>query len=201
MKDKTQRLTFTILTSILASFFCFAQDIITNKSNEEVQAKILEISSNEIRYKKFDNLNGPTFIVAKSEILEIRYENGTKDIFTEEKKNETVSAPTQSNDSLYSQGQNDASRFYRGYSGAGTATLITGLISPLIGLIPAIACSSTSPEDINLNYPNADLMMKPDYNNGYTQKAKKIKQGKVWGNWGVAFGVNLFAVLLLYSAQ
>jgi hypothetical protein len=77
MKNKaiTQRLTFTVLTSIFASFFCFAQDIITNKLNEDIQSKILEISSNEIKYKKIDNLNGPTFIVAKSDIIAIRYEN------------------------------------------------------------------------------------------------------------------------------
>jgi hypothetical protein len=40
-------------------------------------------------------------------------------------------------------------------------------------------------------------MSNPDYYRGYTQKAKKIKQGKVWKNWGAAFGVNLLVVLML----
>ena len=32
-------------------------------------------------------------------------------------------------------------------------------------------------------------------------KSRKIKQGKVWTNWGIALGANLFAILLLFSAQ
>jgi hypothetical protein len=39
----------------------------------------------------------------------VRYENGTKDIFNEEKKDETVSTPTQSSGDLFIQGQTDAS--------------------------------------------------------------------------------------------
>ena len=31
--------------------------------------------------------------------------------------------------------------------------------------------------------------------------AKKIKQGRVWKNWGIAFGVNLIAALILTAGQ
>jgi len=34
-------------------------------------------------------------------------------------------------------------------------------------------------------------MKNPDYYKGYTKKAKRIKQGKVWKNWGVGSGVNI----------
>jgi hypothetical protein len=98
-------------------------------------------------------------------------------------------------------GQVDATIYYKGYKGAGTGTLIAGLFSPLLGLIPAIACSSTKPKETNLHYPSAELMKNPDYFRGYTQKARKIKQGKVWMNWGIAFGVNLVAEVFLLSAQ
>ena len=74
---------------------------------------------------------------------------------------------------------------------------MVGLISPLIGLAPAISCSSTKPKDKNLNYPNKDLFSNTDYHDGYTAKAKKIKQAKVWNNWFIAFGVNVIAVLVL----
>jgi hypothetical protein len=40
-------------------------------------------------------------------------------------------------------------------------------------------------------------MKNVDYNTGYNQKAKRIKQGKVWTNWGITFGINLVAVILL----
>jgi len=196
-----KKIIFTILTSIFTMSFCFSQDIITKKTSEDIQAKVLEVTATEIKFKKFDNQNGPTFTILKSEVLMVRYENGTKDIFTEEKKNETVSTPSTTSGDLFTQGKLDASKYYKGYKGAGTGTLIAGLVSPLVGLIPAIACSSTQPKEINLNYPNADLMKKSDYYNGYTQKSKKIKQGKVWTNWGIAFGVNLVAVLVLTSGQ
>ena len=196
-----RKIILTTLTTILSLTLCFSQDVITKKSGEDIQAKILEVGQTEIKYKKFDNQNGPTFTIVKSEVLMVRYENGTKDIFNEEKKTENVSSSSSSSGDLFIKGKADASRYYNGYKGAGTGTLITSLLSPLVGLIPAIACSSTQPKEINLNYPNADLMKKSDYYNGYTQKSKKIKQGKVWTNWGIAFGVNLVAILILTSGQ
>jgi len=196
-----KQLILIVLASTITLSSCFSQDIITKYSGEDIQTKVVELTTTEIKYKKFDNLDGPTFTILKSDVLMIRYENGTKDIFIEERKIETVSKPTQSSGDLFIQGQTDASRYYKGYIGAGTGTLITGLVSPLVGLIPAIACSSTQPKEINLNYPNADLMKDIDYYNGYTQKSRKIKQGKVWTNWGIAFGANLIAVIILTSGQ
>ena len=195
-----KKIILTALISIFTLTFCFSQDLITKKSGEDIQAKVLEVTTSEIKYKKFDNQNGPTFSILKPEVLLVRYENGTKDMFSEEKKSETISTTSPLNDDLFTQGRLDASKYYNGYKGAGTGTLVTSLISPLVGLIPAIACSSTPPKDINLYYPDAELMKKTDYYNGYTQKSKKIKQGKVWKNWGIAFGANIVAVILLTSS-
>ena len=82
----------TTLTTIFSLTLCFSQDVITKKSGEDIQSKILEVGQTEIKYKKFDNQNGPTFTILKSEVLMVRYENGTKDIFNEEKKSENVSS-------------------------------------------------------------------------------------------------------------
>ena len=197
-----KKIILTTLTIIFTLTLGFSQDLITKKSGDDIQAKVLEISANEIRYKKFDNLDGPIFIISKKDVLMIRYENGTKDIFNNDKEPENISSSiAKSSKDLFIQGQTDATQYYKGYKGAATGTLITGLVSPLLGLIPAIACSSTPPNDKNLNYPNPDLMKMSDYYDGYTHKAKKIKQGKVWRNWGIAFGVNLAAVLILSAGQ
>ena len=40
-------------------------------------------------------------------------------------------------------------------------------------------------------------MSKDEYYTGYKFKAKKIKQGKVWTNWGIALGVNVFLIIAL----
>ncbi|MGG7665786.1 hypothetical protein [Dyadobacter sp. BHUBP1] len=94
-------------------------------------------------------------------------------------------------------GQIDAARHYKRYKGAATGTLLTSLLSPVIGLIPAILCSSTNPKIENLGYPNEELFRQAAYYKAYTKKAKKIKQRKVWSNWGIGLGVNLVLVLVL----
>lgn len=196
-----KKLIITILASLSAFTLSFSQDTITRKTHDNIQAKILEVTPTEIKYKRFDNLDGPVFTMPKTEVAMVRYENGTEDIFNEERDSESIAPSRITNDDLFKQGQVDAFRYYNGYKGAGTGTLITSLISPLVGLVPAIACSSTKPKEINLNYPNGDLIKKPDYYNGYSQRAKKIKQGKVWKNWGIAFGVNIALVIILSSGQ
>jgi hypothetical protein len=101
---------------------------------------------------------------------------------------------------LYVKGQMDAEVNYKKYKGAATGTLIVSLLSPLVGLIPAIACSATTPKIENLGYPDPKLFMQKDYHDSYTHKAKKIKSRKVWKNWGIGFGVNLVAVLLISAS-
>jgi hypothetical protein len=187
-------ITTLFLTNILS-----AQDILTKKNGEDIKAKVLEVTNNEVKYKKFDNLNGPLFTILKSELLLIRYENGSKDIFNEAKKIESNSTQ---NEDLYIQGQSDANKYYKGYKSSGTAVISTSLLlSPLVGLVPAVLCSTTEPQDENLNYPSSELMKKTEYSNGYRQKAKKIKQNKVWKNWGIGFGINLALLLALSSSS
>jgi hypothetical protein len=186
-----------LLAIVFNSTLSFSQDIITTKAGEDILAKISEVGHTEIKYRKFDNPDGPMFTLLRSDVLMIRYENGTKDVFNDEPK--AVTASPAPNANLYLQGQMDASTYYEGYKGAGTGTLLVSLLSPLAGLIPAIACSSTRPRDQKLMYPDADLMKNTNYHNGYTQRAKKIKSKKVWKNWLIAFGVNIVLSIALQS--
>lgn len=59
-----------------------AQDIIRTKDGREIQAKILEVGTNTISYKRFSNPNGPTFTLAISQIKSIEYENGDNDVYS-----------------------------------------------------------------------------------------------------------------------
>ncbi len=85
MKNKT------IVSAILflMSFIATAQDIIFKNDRTEVKSKILEVEENDIKYKKFEFLDGPTYTMSKSDIYMIIYKNGQKEIF--EKKPELVS--------------------------------------------------------------------------------------------------------------
>jgi hypothetical protein len=75
-----------LLSLFLYSSVGFAQDVLTKKNGEDILAKVLEVNTTEIKYKKSENPNGPTFTILKSEVLLIRYENGTKDVFNEPQK-------------------------------------------------------------------------------------------------------------------
>lgn len=59
--------------------------MITLKSGEAIKAKILEVSPDEIKYKKFDDINGPTLVIPKSDVVIVQYENGTKNTLNSEK--------------------------------------------------------------------------------------------------------------------
>lgn len=57
-----------------------AQDLIVLKDGNEINSKVLEVNISDIKYKKTDNLDGPMYLVLKSEVFMIKYKNGTKDI-------------------------------------------------------------------------------------------------------------------------
>jgi len=65
------------LVLLLSISNCLCQDLITKKNGEDIKAKVSEITTNEIRYKRFDNLNGPVYSISKSDVILIKYENGT----------------------------------------------------------------------------------------------------------------------------
>lgn len=209
-----KRIILTVLSSIFTLSLGYAQDIITRTSNTVIKARVIGYTSTEIKYKKYNKQSGPTYTIPKSDVLMIQYENGFKEVLSDKRENsvkgekdtiptikDTVPTITLAGEDLYIKGRKDASVNYDGYVGAGTGTLLTGLISPLVGLIPAVICSTTPPQDINLNYPDAKLIKDPEYYRGYVQQSKKIKQGKVWANWGTALAVNLFAVVILSAGQ
>lgn len=85
-----------LLSTLLVIFtigICFSQDVITKRTGEEIKAKVLEVTKTEIKYKNFNNLDGPAYTISKSDVIMIRYENGTKDIFTEPSSPPETKAP------------------------------------------------------------------------------------------------------------
>jgi len=189
----------TVITLIfLMSQYCFAQDVITTKKGEDIFSKVVEITLSEIKYRKHDNLSGPLISILKSDVMLIRYENGTKDVFNQIEQQTAVSAEVDYIDNFHL-GQQDAQKYYKGYHPAANGTLATGiLLSPLLGLVPAFATIGDEPKEINLNYPDPKKFKNTEYKSGYKAEAYKIKKTKVWTNWGIACGVNLllFALFL-----
>ena len=182
-----------ILTFSLIILQTSAQDVITKKNSDDIKAKVLEVTTSEIKFKRFEDINGPTFSLLKSEVLMVRYENGTKDVF-----NDNQSSSASSDDEMRAKGTQDAKIYYKGAkSGAGWTVVATVLTSPLLGLIPAAICASTEPSDQNLNYKDYDLMKNYAYNQAYTKQAHKIKRRKIWTNYGIGFGCWIALIALL----
>ena len=92
---------FLLFITLCINFFSlFAQDIIVLKSGEEFKAIVQEVELSTIKYKKFENTNGPTYTLLKSDIFMIKYQNGEKDVFSTitEKTQKEEDIPNQQND-------------------------------------------------------------------------------------------------------
>jgi hypothetical protein len=63
-----KKVIFTALATILTLSNSFAQDVITKKTSEDIPAKVIEVTTTEVKYKKHDNQNGPTFSLLKTEV-------------------------------------------------------------------------------------------------------------------------------------
>jgi len=61
-----------------------AQELIVKKDGTKIEAKVLEIGETDIKYKKASHLDGPTYLVSVANVVCIRFEDGTTDIFSQE---------------------------------------------------------------------------------------------------------------------
>lgn len=73
----------TVFCSIFLSVSVFAQDVITYKNGNEVNAKVTEVNPTDVKFIMHDSLGGAIHIVPLSNIFMITYKNGYKDVFTE----------------------------------------------------------------------------------------------------------------------
>ena len=86
-KINTQLLRYRIIYSLILVGFIFtssnliAQDKITLLNGTEIISKLNEISDTEVKYKLFDNQNGPDRILLKKDIFSIKYENGKIEVY------------------------------------------------------------------------------------------------------------------------
>lgn len=85
-KDKMKMHRHILLAVILlfSAGIATAQDVILKKDNTTVLSKVLEITSTEIKYKKWSNQEGPTYSINRSEVTRINFQNGDVEQFTEQ---------------------------------------------------------------------------------------------------------------------
>ena len=72
---------FLILTISVQS-----QDTLCFYSKEKIAVKLDAIEINEVKYRRFDNLNGPSYIVSKDKLSFIKYSNGLVDSLAKQRQ-------------------------------------------------------------------------------------------------------------------
>ena len=83
LKNKVKKTFLLFAVFCISTASVFAQDVITLKNGDDIEALVQEIGDVDVKYKKFDNPNGPNYTLKKAEIFMIRYANGSKDVFVD----------------------------------------------------------------------------------------------------------------------
>ena len=83
-KNYMKKRTIKFLTAIVAMAFPFmahAQDVIVKTDGNTIATKVIEVGQSEIKYKKFNHQDGPTYTILKTDVSYINYENGERESF------------------------------------------------------------------------------------------------------------------------
>ena len=78
MKKSTLLLFWALCCGISAAV---AQDLIVRTDSTRIEARVTEVSPETVRYKRFSNPDGPTYVLPVAGIDYIRYANGETDRF------------------------------------------------------------------------------------------------------------------------
>lgn len=194
-----------------------AQDTLFLRNSSKVVVKLSEITPTQLKYKRFDNLDGPNYAINKSEVEYVVFANGLKEQFelttSNNSNNNTSSNQPIINNSPNTQGTStdsenygneqtelkgriDARRYYTHNGGAIGTGVTSFFCGPVCGLIPAIAINNNEPADENLGMPTPE---KKDYRYklGYKQEAYKIKRRKNWIAYGVGSVSGIAAIIIV----
>lgn len=74
--------TTLLLLLLFLTFKVFSQDAIIKTDGNEIESKIIEITSKTIKYKKYNHLDGPIRNIDISDVFMIIYENGEREKFS-----------------------------------------------------------------------------------------------------------------------
>ena len=177
-----------------------AADTLIFNNGKIIAGKILAINTADIKYKIENNPDGPTYSVLKTEIKEIIFATGLHQSFKNENNTDNnyshSNTASNSTESLFLKGQTDAKQYYRNGGGSVAVGILT-VLSPIIGLIPAVICSAFQPKERKLGYQNNELWKKPEYRLAYTMQAYKIKKRKIWITFGACTAVSVILTAIL----
>jgi hypothetical protein len=69
---------FLVFLFLLCAASVSAQDVIVKKDGSTIVCRVVELTSSEITFKKWDNLNGSNYVMNRADASAINYQNGKK---------------------------------------------------------------------------------------------------------------------------
>lgn len=85
--NQCNKKTWLIAILLFSTVYLEAQDIIIKNDKTEIKSKVTEITETQIKYKKWENIDGPIYNMAKSEVFLIIYANGQREIMNQPTNN------------------------------------------------------------------------------------------------------------------
>jgi hypothetical protein len=89
------RFALILFTSISTLFSLQAQDIIYINDGREIKSKVFEITPEFIKYKNYDDLNGPLRNIYIKVVFKIKYESGKQEMFNSKINQEELNVARQ----------------------------------------------------------------------------------------------------------
>lgn len=86
---KRKRLVCLLVMAMAWFAGVYGQDVIVTRDSKKIEAVITEVSSDEVKYKKFNYQDGPTFVLKTTEIVTIIYGNGDVQTFVDQSSAQT----------------------------------------------------------------------------------------------------------------
>lgn len=168
-----KRFTLTLVLSLVAVFI-YAQDRIIKIDGSEILCHVKEIGSIEIKYTKADNPDGPLYVINRSEVRKIIFENGTEEVITQ---NALSVVP------------NAQKRMYK-------RAITTRPFGPLIGFVcvgyqQAMTSTRAIVGEVGFIGPHAGNTLGEDATGGYIRVGYRLKRTPEVVMPGMEWGYNL----------
>ena len=167
------------------SSLCTAQDLIAMKNGQKLKVDIVSIGDKEVEFQPMGSDTNNTYIISKADIYMIEFRDGVRDTLSSSRPVKDAEIDTSHN--WYFRGIEDADAYYRGKKSGRGAIFASALIAtPVLGICPAMACSTSPPLDANLDIRDNRLRTNRYYMEGYRDEAFDIKRRKIWRSYVVA---------------
>ncbi|MHA6249500.1 hypothetical protein ACXYMU_16270 [Pontibacter sp. CAU 1760] len=177
----------------LLSLRAEAQDLIITTQGEEIISKVLHIGTDTLRYRRFNDVTGPAFAMARQDVAQVRMMEQASTESNLEKNFTYEALELEERQQMLLQAKVDARAYYKA-RGVFWTTLGSTVLHPAVGLAAGTLIATMPPAIEADENPNGQLLKNEVYRQAYQEQAKKRKAGRA----AMGFGTGIGVVSLLY---